>query len=399
MRQEGTPAPMALPRHAELWLPGLLRSLSRARRARRAHTGVVDILLAVADHYEPLHGNVPAETARRRVETWLRDYPAMASAFVDADGRHPQHTYFYPIEQYAPELLEPLASLCSQGFGEVEVHLHHDRDTAERLRADLDGFVRTLHERHGLLAADAAGRARYGFIHGNWSLSNSLPDGSWCGVDDELAVLRDTGCYADFTNPAAPSPAQTRTVNSVYYAVGAPRGPRGHDYGVRSAVGRPSSPADLLLVQGPLIASLRNRKWGLLPRVENGELHAGYPPTVDRLADWLSCGISVEGRPEWIFVKLHAHGATEAEAATLLGPGTAAFHRDLAAGFNDGRRFRLHYVTTRELVNIVHAAEDGKTGNPGEYRDYRYAPPAVSAPSRPAGGRTASRISRTADST
>jgi hypothetical protein len=49
----------------------------------------------------------------------------------------------------------------------------------------------------------------------------------------------------------------------------------------------------------------------------------------------------------------------------------------LLAGFNDGKRYRIHYVTAREMVNIVHAAEDGKAGNAGEFRDYRYAKPAL----------------------
>jgi hypothetical protein len=50
------------------------------------------------------------------------------------------------------------------------------------------------------------------------------------------------------------------------------------------------------------------------------------------------------------------------------------------AAFNDGERFRLHYVTAREMVNIIHAAEDGKTGNPGQYRNYRLPPPATVTP-------------------
>ena len=33
---------------------------------------------------------------------------------------------------------------------------------------------------------------------------------------------------------------------------------------------------------------------------------------------------------------------------------------------------RLHYVTAREMVNILHAAEDGHSGDPGKFRDYRY---------------------------
>jgi len=366
-------AVLTLPRRAEIWLPGYVGSVARARREARGRQGVVDILFAIADHFEPLHGDASVETGRRRVQAWTDGYPAMASPFVDADGRHPQHTFFYPIEHYRPELLDPIADVCRKGFGDVEVHLHHDKDTAQHLQSDLEEFTRTLHERHGLLSRDESGKIRYGFIHGNWALDNSLPGGRSCGVDGELAVLRDTGCYADFTMPAAPSAAQTKTVNQIYYSACPTRGRRAHEYGVRAAVGRPVSPDELLMVQGPLVASWRNAKWGVVPRLENGSLHAGNPPTVERFADWLSCGISVAGRPEWVFVKVYTHGAPEWNAKTLLGPETAAFHRALLATCNDGKRYRLHYVTTREMVNIIHAAEDGKAGNAGEYRHYRSA--------------------------
>jgi hypothetical protein len=366
---------IALPRHAELWLPGYLRSAARARRERRLRGGVVDIMFAVADHYEPLHGRASFETGLRRVERWAAEYPAMASPFVDADGRHPRHTFFFPIEQYRPEFLEPLAALSRQGFGEVEVHLHHDHDTADNLRGQLQGFIRTLHERHGLLSRDDSGRIRYGFIHGNWALDNSLPDGRWCGVEGELAVLRETGCYADFTMPAAPSPAQTRTVNEVYYARTGLKGPKAHDRGRRAAVGTMALPTEFLLVQGPLAASWRRAKWGVVPRLESGALDAGNPPGVGRFQDWLSCGVCVAGRPDWIFIKVHTHGAPEGNADALLGSLPAGFHRDLLAAANDGKRFRLHYVTAREMVNIIHAAEAGKTGNPSQYRDFRLAPP------------------------
>ena len=32
----------------------------------------------------------------------------------------------------------------------------------------------------------------------------------------------------------------------------------------------------------------------------------------------------------------------------------------------------LHFVTAREMVNMILAACDGRDGNPGEYRDYRF---------------------------
>jgi hypothetical protein len=37
--------------------------------------------------------------------------------------------------------------------------------------------------------------------------------------------------------------------------------------------------------------------------------------------------------------------------------------------------FRLHYVSAREMVNILHAAEDGHTGDAGAWRDYLYSKP------------------------
>jgi hypothetical protein len=126
--------------------------------------------------------------------------------FRDSDGRPPRHTFFYPAEEYEQQHLDALAGLCRAGFGEVEIHLHHDNDTADGLRRKLLEFKEVLAERHGLLSRHReTGEVAYGFIHGNWSLCNSRPDGRWCGVNNELDVLRETGCYADFTMPSAPS--------------------------------------------------------------------------------------------------------------------------------------------------------------------------------------------------
>jgi len=38
--------------------------------------------------------------------------------------------------------------------------------------------------------------------------------------------------------------------------------------------------------------------------------------------------------------------------------------------YNDNEKYRLHYMAAREAFNVVKAAEDGKDGNPNEYRDY-----------------------------
>jgi hypothetical protein len=206
----------------------------------------------VADHFEPANGGVSLEVQRQRVARWARDYPTLASEFADADGRPPQHTFFFPAEAYRSEHLDALAKISASGYGEVEVHLHHGHDTSAGLRSRLASFTTTLVERHGLLSRHADGSVAYAFIHGDWALDNGGLDASTCGVNDELTVLRETGCYADLTMPAVPNPAQSRVVNRIYYAQDDPDRPRSYDTGVPAGVNR-RPPADgLLLIEGPL---------------------------------------------------------------------------------------------------------------------------------------------------
>jgi hypothetical protein len=359
-------------RNLDRWLfPYLRQAAARAFRKPAPAGRAVHVLLCVADHYEPYLGGVSPDVARRRVARWSEDYPKLCARFRDSDGRPPRYSFFYPEEEYEPEYLDALADICRAGLGEVEVHLHHDNDTAESLRRKLEGFKRTLVERHGLLSRDRhTGEAVYGFIHGNWALDNSRPDGRMCGVNNELDVLRETGCYADFTLPSAPNPTQTRKINSLYYARGRPGRCKSHDTGVD--VGRgPVPDRALLLIQGPLLLNWGNRKWGLLPRLENGCLQGTQAPTLARLDLWLKARVQVPARPDWFFVKLYTHGANEANMPALLGEPMARFHENLAGRAVADPQFHYHYVTAREMYNLVRAAEAGWTGSVAEARDYQ----------------------------
>src|SRR5258705_5833703 len=156
---------MTLPRHADIWLPGSTRSRLQWM-LRRNSRETVDILFCIADHFEPDHGRASPATQDRRVARWAREYPRF-SAFRDADGVPPQHTFFTPLEVYRPDVVEALAGLCARGLGEVEVHLHHGHDTSENLRSRLSWFRDTLCERHGLLGRLDGDSPAYAFVHGN----------------------------------------------------------------------------------------------------------------------------------------------------------------------------------------------------------------------------------------
>jgi len=45
-------------------------------------------------------------------------------------------------------------------------------------------------------------------------------------------------------------------------------------------------------------------------------------------------------------------------------------HQHLNEKYNDGDNYFLHYVSSREMYNIIKAAEACKKGNPNEYRDF-----------------------------
>ncbi|GGD55745.1 hypothetical protein [Pseudoxanthomonas indica] len=352
-------------RNMELWIGSYLRRTPPLVTDRPVH-----VMFCFVDHFEPMWHGADVDTQRARVDRWCKEYRELAGKHRDADGRPPQHSFFYPEEEYAPEYLDKLAELCADGYGEIEVHLHHDNDTEENFRESITRFCRILHERHGAIPRDpVSGELRFGFIHGNWCLDNSRPDGRWCGINNELILLRELGCYADFTMPSAPSDTQTKTINSIYYASDDPRAPKSHDDGTPVRVGGHAS-GDLMLIQGPLGLNWRKRKFGVIPSIENADVRGGQPPSPGRVDDWVRTGVHVEGRPEWVFVKIHTHGTQEADMDTLLGAPTDAMHSYLEKAYNDGKRHVLHYVSAREAYNIAKAAEAGLEGNPHDYRDY-----------------------------
>jgi len=350
------------------WLPDYARHL--VRRARTPQSNAPrHVLFALCDHYEPLHGRAPEDVGRTRVDAWVDGYPKLGE-FRDSNGRPPRHGWFFPGEEYRPHYLDGLAKLARAGFGEVELHLHHDGDTAQSLAPRIKEHLHTFAQ-HGHLSRRGDGY-QWAFIHGNWSLANGRPDGTWCGVDDELVMLHELGCYVDLTFPSAPDPCQPDKVNQIYWPIGDLTKRRSYEQGERARVGASYSDR-LLMITGPLAFARK----GLGVRLENGALTGNDPPTAARVDTWISQGIHIEGRPEWTFVKVHTHGAIETTAASLLGEGSRAMHTAFQRYKREG--WKLHYVTAREMYNVARAAMDGVLGEPSEFFDYIVKPPPIAS--------------------
>jgi hypothetical protein len=347
-----------------VFLPGYVSwSLTPAPLVR----GPIHLMVLFADHFEP-------NRQLSVTQQWMERYVAMASRHHDADGRPPQHTWFYPAEQYEPEIMRVLQDVSSRGFGEVEFHFHHDYDTAESLRPKLVealqryatfGFSRTID-----------GQTRFAFVHGNFGLDNSNGP-FYCGVSTELTMLRELGAFADFTFPSLYQDSQPGAVNQIY-AARDDENAKSYDAPMPLSALRRGE-ADLMIFQGPLVFNPTLNPRRLFLELDDGDVHPAMQASARRADAWVRANIHVPQRPDWVFIKMFGHGA---ESAGDVDAVTGSDFDDMLGYFerryNDGREYVLHYVTAREAYNIAMAAVDGHSGNPADYLDY-VIPPYVSS--------------------
>ena len=346
-------------RFMHYWLPTYLSERSRYQAPTLDQE--IHVILCIADHFEPKAGNASVETGRQRVATWVEQYPKQFGHFRDSDGRPPRYTFFFPIEEYEKEYLDALAGLCRAGFGEVEVHLHHDNDTPEGLRKTLLGFKEILVDATRPAVAPSAHRRGDVRFHprqlGPVQRSarrlvlrrrSRNPDPARNG----LLCRPDLSVGADATQPPI--------INSIYYASDRPGGPRSQDD--RAAGRRGDRERAVARCRGRSCSigadanGAYSRPWKMRvykarsPRASNG------------CGTGSERGLQVPGRPDWFFVKLHAHGGPEHDHETLLGAPMVKFHQDLARLARDNAKFHFHYVTAREMVNLIKAAQAGYKG-------------------------------------
>jgi hypothetical protein len=350
--------------------PGLLWRAAQPRSIRGSH-----VLIAVADHFEPTFAMYNRRNQlsqqREKLSRWCHRYPAAVTEYRDAEGFPFRHSYFLPAEDTDESLLPMLVEHCEEGWGEIEIHLHHGVDqpgNAAETRRVLTDF-RDLLVRYRCLSQEApGGPARYVFVHGNWCLANS---GKYCGVDEELQILAETGCYADMTLPSAPDPSQITKMNSLHECTLPLHSRAAHRKGRDLTVGRPPKTFPII-IQGPLSVYLgRDRRGIYRPRLDNAELSVSFPGSLERLVRWARTGISVRGNPDWIFVKLHCHGMDPKDSDALTGDIQRKFLKEITENSQD-LGVSLHFVTAREMVNIALAACNGREGNPADFRDYRF---------------------------
>ena len=335
------------------------------------------IIFTIADHFEPSwsnHGLLDLDNQLRRLDEYYEMARQTGEAVTDADGTKFRHTNFYPAEQYDRRILDKMAAMQAEGLGETEIHLHHGvdaPDTAENLQKVLLEFRDCLAQEHKLLSRfDGEGDPKYAFVHGNLALANSC-GGRFCGVDGEMQILADTGCYADLTLASAPDESQVSMINKIYEC-GFPLVEKvPHRRGKSLEVGRGSTQLPMILT-GPLVFNWTRRIKGLpVPRLEDGALVNNQPMDLARFRRWKNANITVKGRTDWLFVKLYCHGFFTHDQSASIGEDARKFFSEIIENGEKTGDYKVHFASAREAANMVFAAVDGQKGTPGDFRDYR----------------------------
>ena len=110
------------------------------------------------------------------------------------------------------------------------------------------------------------------------SRSETPAAGRFCGVDDEMQILQETGCYVDMTLPSAPDETQVPMLNHNLRmrlaADGKNAAPDGN--AVSQLLG--NQPQLPLIFTGPLVFNWTRRIKGVpVPRLDDGALVYNQP--------------------------------------------------------------------------------------------------------------------------
>jgi len=348
--------------HCINWLPKYIVQQNK-RRNVYIRNQISDIIFTVVDHFEPSKRD--GEKGIEDVRTWCKKYADTAGLHTDSDGVHPLHTWFYRYDYPSPECVNILSEYVYKGFGEIEFHLHHGNDTSESFRKQIEDGLEWFNQFGAMISADPGLNKRFAYIAGNWALDNGAGDDALSGVNNEIEILANLGCYADFTFPAFGSPAQPRKVNSIYYATDTPE-PKSYDTGVDLKAGMKDM-GDLVIFQGPLYIDWENAFF------DYASFEHFTPFFEKRIEYWINSGIHVENRPEWLFIKLHTHGMQSRDV--FLGQQLDSLHSNIEK-YCSQEDIRLHYASAREAYNIAIAAVANETDNPDNYRNYLVKEPA-----------------------
>ncbi len=176
----------------------------------------------------------------------------------------------------------------------------------------------------------------------------------WCGLNNELTLLRQLGCYADFTMPCGPAPMQASLMNAIYWAVDDPAKPKSYDSGVLARPGQPGPANALMMIPGPFAVRLGA---GWKPKIEIGDLSGPLPVDGSRADSWFRVS-PVLGEDQ--FLKFFAHGTQERHSSAFFQGGMLDTLFSTLARHCQARRMELRFVSAWDMFQVIERIVEGR---------------------------------------
>ncbi|MDO5576655.1 MAG: hypothetical protein Q4F84_06205, partial [Fibrobacter sp.] len=237
-------------------------------------------------------------------------------------------------------------------IADVELMIPHQNETLPNIKRKIEEFRDVLFHHHGLLRKNNSGKIIYGFIHEYQTKKNSDKSDWFTNTNKRLLLLKDTGCYADYSFPSDTNIIVPPLINSIYFANVNTNKSRQNQTNYAAAK-NVWSEKDLLFVQGPLFLNWNKRFWSMVPRIENGSLSHLNHFTSGRADLWVKKGIHVSGFKNHVFIKLFAHGAVDHTIRYFFGEnGLEQLWSYMEKNYiND--KYELHYVSAFDMYEII----------------------------------------------
>lgn len=316
----------------------------------------VNIYLSFCNYFHPFSGGVSQEIAEHRVVTWCKEYSKLSKLHIDSSGNHPIHSFFYSEADYNPRLLDVLYRLHKEKLSDVEILISHIEEPLDNFKHKIEEFRDALFHHHGFLRKSAEGSIIYGFatemknIYGNKNIARND------AIFRKVSILLETGCYADFS-------LVNKKIHREYLKIINCSLKKSSVSGLSETFSDDSIIKDLRLILGPAASSWLNRKWGIFPYLETGEISAIRNFEPFRINSWLQNCIKIDTDTTNLFIKLHTFGGLDQNIRYLLGENGLHQMFTCFEKYCTNNNFVLNYVSAYEMYAKINTFSLQKPSN------------------------------------
>ncbi len=298
------------------------------------------------------------------LNTVLTELADLASDHTDSDSVHLKMTFALHSLYSDSVEFSILSQWCGDQSSELELLLPCEVLKGRLFREALHRSVKRLNSLGWARTIDA--EIRLAVVR-----ERCENEHEWISLQRQIRALKDIGCYADMSFPDIGIRDQPVRINTICYMSSVASDPFVDRMALRTGeVGI----GDLVVIDGPLLIDWTDWRHRFGPLVEDGRLTPMNPPDPCRAGSWIRANVHVIGQPNWIFAKLKIAEVSNVASVRKFREWLDRTLTYLETMYRDNEAYRLHYVTAREMYNISKAAEAGRTGDAGAFRNYIIAP-------------------------